>query len=286
VWVKFPNVGTVIPLLMWMEDYTASLISIRKILSKLEVICQNLKSWEFKAILQYVIDITNKLGESMGKKVTGFRINSLLSLVDMKSQRVKDLSLAHFLAEELTQKDEDILKAVKVAADMCGEALGSIVEVHVLFPNATLKYFEILNMLKKADPETEKEFIEQLHPFSEKLRSVLIDLNEKLRTIDRDISYFGGIHYEQPMWSANQSIMDITAAWQRLVSAGILLSEEVNMRTEADSTRYVFFAEMHKFLSEFLAAQLFNISKKKKEEQQNKVAEKKSSKRCRENCQR
>jgi len=38
-----------------------------------------------------------------------------------------------------------------------------------------------------------------------------------------------------------------------------------------------FFAEIHKFLSEFHAAQLFNISKKKKEEQQNKVNEKKAA---------
>jgi len=124
---------------------------------------------------------------------------------------------------------------------MCEEALKSIVEVHVLFPNATLKYYDILNMLQKVDPEKNKDFVEFIGPFSDKLRDVLIDLNLKLRIIDRDISYFGGIHYEPQAWSANQCVTDITAAWQRLVSPNIILADEANTRTEADISRYVFF---------------------------------------------
>jgi len=53
--------------------------------------------------------------------------------------------------------------------------------------DATLKYFEIV-MIQDLNPEKNKALIGDMVPFAIELRKVVLNLNQKLLDLDRDIS--------------------------------------------------------------------------------------------------
>jgi len=146
-----------------------------------------------------------------------------------------------------------------------------------LFPNATMKLFEIINMLKIAKPERDGEFIQSMAPFAQTLKTVLLDFNQKLYGIDRDISYLGGILYDDLTWSANPAISEIASSWSRLVGPGILEPDEVKSRIRRDSERFAFFSELRNYCQILHDAEVYLVNKKEKEEQEARIQAKKAA---------
>jgi calmodulin len=116
-----------------------------------------------------------------------------------------------------------------------------------------------------------------MKPFINDLRKVILDLNEKLSSIDTDISYFGGIFYDELTWGGNVNISDLGTVWKKLMGPGILLSNEASARILRDCSRYVFFSDMITFLKSLCDAKIANEEVKKKAETEKRIAEKKAA---------
>jgi len=198
-------------------------------------------------------------------------------LTDAKAPKAPKTTMLHFLAEQLITKQGPVMEKVAEAVKLFDDALLHINVTQLLFPSATVKYYEIVNIIKSLNREQNREFIEEMEPFGNKLREALLSLNEQLQAIDLEIGYFGGIEYDALTWGGNSNISDLSGAWNKLLGPGILITPEVQSRILRDSVRYVFFAEMHKFFEDFHAAHLYNVSVAKKEEQQKKLKEKKEA---------
>jgi len=172
--------------------------------------------------------------------------------------------MLHFLANQIAQLQPAILEMVAQAKLLTADALSSIATTLLLFPTATLKYFEITNLLKELDPIKYKPFITSVRPFVQNLRNTILDLNKKMQEIDREISYFGGFAYDELVWSGNSSVVELSTSWNKLVSSGIILPEECSVRLLRETIRYAFFVEINKFLTVFHDAHVYNLCLKRK----------------------
>jgi len=114
-------------------------------------------------------------------------------------------------------------------------------------------------------------------PFAQTLRTVLLEFNEKIYVIDKDIAYLGGILYDDLTWSANPAVNDISSSWARLVGPGILEQDEVRSRIKRDSERYAFFSELRTYCQALQDAQVYLVTKKEKAEQEARIRAKKEA---------
>eukprot|EP01124_Arcella_intermedia_P022812 TRINITY_DN3485_c0_g1_i3.p1 TRINITY_DN3485_c0_g1~~TRINITY_DN3485_c0_g1_i3.p1 ORF type:complete len:1474 (-),score=449.77 TRINITY_DN3485_c0_g1_i3:117-4313(-) len=275
LWREFPNIQKILPITAWIENYYAKMIPVRKAIAKMEAAIQTLKSWQFKELINYALDITNILAEETGKDAKGFTLNSLMALTDTKSPKDTSQTLMNYLASQIAKKNPKLLEIAEEAIVTCGDALSSIMVAQGIFPEATAKYYEIADLMRAAHPVKNESFLREMKSFTAELQNVILEWNHKMNFIDRDISYFGGITYEDLLWAANVKVVEIKAAWKKL--SLVLLESEVNARILRDCVRFVFFTTTLSFMKSLLAAHQANVDAIKKAESEKLKAEKRAA---------
>jgi len=262
-----------IPLIIWIQEYQLSILDVRHTLSKMEKTLLNMKKFEFKDFLGYIMWMINELGKFANKGVRGFRLNSLIKLSDARSQKEKEITVTRFLTEKLLNSRPDIITIIKDSFQLCGEVLREITKISTLLPNATQKLFDIHNMLKRKDISS--EFLHGMTPFAASLRSDLLGINKQLEGIDKQIFFFAGIIYDNNVYKDKPTIKEITSTWTSLKANKILEESEIVPRIKRESERYAFFNELYEAFKTLIEGENFLLEKKLELEKQQRMQERK-----------
>uniref|UniRef100_A0A6B2KWM1 FH2 domain-containing protein n=1 Tax=Arcella intermedia TaxID=1963864 RepID=A0A6B2KWM1_9EUKA len=269
VWKECPEVQVMIPLIIWIEEYTTAVIDGRLTLSKLNQAITMFKSFEFHNLLSYVLWMINELGKFSNKNLKGFKLNFLQKLNDARASKQKDLTVTHFLIEQLSKNRPDIIENIKHCKEVCDDIIKEITSLVILVPKATGKLFDIVNTLKKST--TRKEFVDEMTPFAETLKTQLKNINKSLVDIDKDILYFSGVVFDSNVYKDKPVVKDINSFWQALFKQGILEKVEVEEIIKREVERYVFFNEIRDVLKSFLDSEKYLIEKKLEQEKEERM---------------
>jgi len=208
----------------------------------------------------------NELAKFNNKSIKGFRINSLTKLSDARSQKYKDVTATRYLTEKLVNARPDILTTIKSCFQLSSEVLKEITKTSILLPKATQKLFDITNMLKRKD--VSPDFKEGMKSFTESLRSDLLNINQQLEEIDKQIAFLAGITYDVNVYKDKPTIKDILSAWTALKNNKIIEESEVASRIKRESERYAFFNELNEVFKTIIEGEKFLIEKKLEAEKQ------------------